>query len=286
MSNEPPRKRLRLNTTPISSPSKPVSRVLFGKPNNNTPPSTPPRLTRNIMPLRNISIDPTFYQFDRCIHLNGQWYHVTRPDTLYAESFNESVAAALPKEEIASMEDLLIRPGIYTWILGASKANITQDTFYARRALTPGEIISKHKNIMRNVNATSHLVLAGEVQVHPDGSVDYNFLSGSFMPKVMRQQQARYGFMALNKLQEYMDNKWSAAGATEVRFNPSVAESSSLITGNTTNEAMAPYLAAGYTLSAPFANEMQCTSALMGLRGGSRTKKIAKRRRNKTRARH
>lgn len=137
---------------------------------------------------------------------------------------------------------------------------------------------------MRNMNATNHLVLAGEVQVNPDMSVDYNFLSGSFMPKVMRQQQARYGFMALNKLEVYMNKKWTDAGATAVRFNPSIEESSSLITGNTTNAAMAPYLSAGYTLSEPYPNEQSCTTALHLLRGGSRTKKIVRRRR-RTRAR-
>ncbi len=282
--NERPTKRPRFSSITNNSKPKPLERALFGRPNTPPPPASPPRPHRNIMPLNNINIDPTFYQFDRCVHLNDRWYHVTRPSTLNRLSFNESVEAQLPKEEIASIDELLNHPGIYTWILGASKANILTDTFYARRALTPGEIISKHKNIMRNMNATSHLVLAGEVQVNPDRSVDYNFLSGSFMPKVMRQQERIYGAETLNRLQAYMDAKWAAAGATDVRFNPSIQESSSLITGNTTNAALEPYINLGYTLSEPFESEQQCTAALKLLRGGR--KKTDRKTRRKTRRRY
>lgn len=70
-------------------------------------------------------------------------------------------------------------PGIYTWILRGS-GNI-----YASKTVTKQEIGTLHQNLdlLTTPFDASPIIAAGEFEKNPDGSINFNLLSGSYMAK-------------------------------------------------------------------------------------------------------
>ncbi len=212
--------------------------------------ATPPRKLRNIMPIRVVEDKPPEYKFDKCIRVKNtnKWHHIITPEP------EAIITSELPVEEYHSIEEIIDRPGIYTWVLFADRYNIRNDVFVARRAITPGEVLSKHKNIVRNSD-TPLLLMAGEVKIMPDRVIEYNLASGTYMPSVLKPSRGELR-VSTHTLHSYMYNKWVAAGAEEVIFNENIDES--LISRNVNNSNLEPYRRAGFRLSEPFETREKC----------------------------
>ncbi len=131
----------------------------------------------------------------------------------------------VPKEEYTSMTELLNNKGVYTWAIlhGVTDNNII---FRARRAIMPFELLSKHKNIIRN-SQSNKIIAAGEAIIGPDKTVTYNFASGTYMAsptpfhKGILMKAAFAGKHNIQaRLSSFMNKQWDAAGATKITFEP------------------------------------------------------------------
>ena len=178
-------------------------------------------------------MENSFYTFDKCFRINGQYYHLVRP----GGSKDLVTVAEIPTEKYNSIAEILVRPGVYTYMLFAD------GTFSAAKPLNPGEVLSKHKNLHRN-SGGKQILLAGEIRVNPDRSVLFNFLSGTYMPHITRKFTQVYpGTDAATFFSNALSERLVAAGATAITFDPRTDEAASLITLNSSEAAIAPFLA-------------------------------------------
>lgn len=120
--------------------------------------------------------------------------------------------AAMPREWHRSMDEVLGHPGVYSWIL------FEGNRFIAAKALTPAEIMSKHKNMYRN--RPDNILAAGECRIGADQSVTYNFESGTFMRSII--DNFKYAFGANTDYRpvyrQLMEPLWLAAGAAGITY--------------------------------------------------------------------
>lgn len=298
-------------------PSRPlVGALQFGNNNNIAPPpkikrarmnapvahtvlpelNLGPMYTRRIHPYNSIA-DPAFYTFETCVRTSEGYKYLLQPPQLNRASraFNERVATNFPTERYTTIEDLLDHPGVYTWLLYADSANpnnVSADKFIAGKALSPGEILSKHKNLHRAIRNSAGLLLAGEVRVSEDKGVVFNFISGTYMPGIVTSYKRRRRILqtnAINELRDFMSEKWSAGGATAVTFDPSVSDANTLIENNVAPNVLDAYVREGYTLSGPYETKDACMTAFRVAEEGRRATRNARRfggkrgRKNKTR---
>lgn len=257
LSPPPPLKRQKMNVPNVSS--RVPTNIQFG-----------PMYTRNIHPYRTNS-EPSFFTFESCVRLpSGNYHYLLQPPQLnrVSESFSERATRDLPLERYNSIEALLQHPGVYTWILYADSEhpnNTTRDKFLAGKSLSPGEILSKHKNLFRNAGPNTGLLLAGEVRIIAGGRVEYNFISGTYMPSILTSYARRRRILqseAIERMKLFMNAKWTASGATTVVFNPSVTET--FVENTIESGDLDTYIRAGYTLSEPFASKDECKVAFRG----------------------
>ncbi len=244
---------------------------------------TPGRIRRNLESMRVNSVNNSTYEFEKCVKIGNSYHIVGRPYNLAENTIRD-----FPVIEIHSIEDLIQRPGVYTWVLTIGQYSRADDRFVARQALTPGEIKSKHKNIFRNLR-TNQIVLAGEVLVREGPEITFNFMSGTYMPHIKNMHRRGLTNAQLNeRFSNYMIQKFIRAGVMpeNIHFNEGTTNADTLITRETTMEALQPYLAAGYALSQGYNTLNSCEAANPYARGGTRAKKIARRRRRLTRRRH
>lgn len=204
---------------------------------------------QSLLPYKGKDIEPQFYTFDKCFRIDGQYHYLVRPGGSLDKA--KERVAEIRTEKYNSIAELLNHPGIYTYML------FSDNEFRAAKALNPGEILNKHKNLHRNSGAKD-ILLAGEIQVNPDRSVIYNFLSGTYMPSSLTKFMIAYKSNDPTKNKETreaetyaffkvkMDELLTAAGATSVQYNDTMVPS--LITTNSSEAAIAPFLATGYTL--------------------------------------
>ena len=117
----------------------------------------------------------------------------------------------LPMELRTRIADVLARPGTYTWLL------FIDGMIAAARAFTRLEIHSKHIDIYTALQKP--VVAAGEMRVHADRSaVEYNFNSGTFMEKIMRNTDGSEAAYA--KYNKYLTDTIKGAGGTVVTYVP------------------------------------------------------------------
>ena len=77
------------------------------------------------------------------------------------------------------------KPGIYVWLMKEDENNKEITHLYAKRALTPQEIQTKHLNILielndYKINGTSNVLCAGEFVLDGD-KLTFNYQSGTIM---------------------------------------------------------------------------------------------------------
>ncbi len=234
--------------------------------------STPPKNPRQIMPIKVNIHNPPTYNFDKCVHIanTDKWHYLSKGNINISK---------LPVEHFDSIESIIDKPGVYTYVLFTSLRNIMIDEFRARRVITPGEVLSKHRNIVYN-SKLPQLLLAGEAYIEPGRIVHYNFASGTYMPKVMEEQIYRWGNNAIELLSGLMTFKWEQGGANAVYFNPD-PHTSFIINYAVPKKNINTYVNAGYILSKQFNTEEKCKNSYFLYRGGA--KKTKKRRSRRTR---
>ena len=183
----------------------------------------------SIRPYKNRNVEDPSYNF-RCIRTqDGRYASATAPPF-----------PTVPRILFNSMSELLDHPGYYTWIL--YEGNL----FFAAKALTPQEILSKHKNIHRN-HKDLGIIAAGECEILPDRVVKYNFLSGTYMLPILKEFQANFRydpFSAEYFYSQHVTPLWLIAGASRVYHVPS--ENQSLLPDTMTNAAINEYTQLGY----------------------------------------
>ncbi len=231
--------------------------------NFNAPP--PPPAEPTLLPYSN-DMENSFYTFDKCFRIDGQYYHLVRP----GGEKGLVTAAAIPTEKYNSIAELLDHPGVYTYML------FEDNTFSAAKALNPGEVLSKHKNLHRN-SGGKRVLLAGEILVRPNRTVIFNFISGTYMPHIARRFTQTYpGTDATTFFSNALRERLIAAGAAAVEFDPRVDEVASMISLNSTEAAIAPFLGMDppYTRHGPYPDAAACMAArVAGLQqGGGKSK--------------
>lgn len=212
----------------------------------------PPPAEPSLLPYSN-DMENSGYTFDKCFRIDGQYYHLVRPNG----SKNAVTVAAIPTEKYNTIAELLDHPGIYTYIL------FEDGEFRSAKALNPGEVLSKHKNLHRN-SGGKRILLAGEIQVRPGRSVLFNFLSGTYMPHIARRFTLRYpGTDAATFFSNALRQRFLDAGASAVEFDPRTTEEASLITTDSSEAAIAPFLAMDppYTRHGPYPTAEACRAA-------------------------
>jgi hypothetical protein len=115
-------------------------------------------------------------------------------------------------------------PGIYTWILKG-------DTFYANKVLTPQEIGSLHfvLDLLSDIDANNEddedIEAAGEMIVSDNGSIIFNFLSGtyykSFAFKKQKRKLVQKSPEEMRDLQMYVLVKMKELGVDNVSYDDS-----------------------------------------------------------------
>ncbi len=236
---------------------------------------SPVRIQREVEPTRFNRENSTF-KFEKCMKIADKWYYLVRPGGV---NLTNNTKRRLPTPvQYDTIYEMLGNPGVYTWVLTLGATRDT-DRFMARKAVTPGEILSKHKNIFRNLR-TEFVVLAGEALVGEGRTVTYNFISGTYMPRIQETYR-----MTPSKLSNYMTRLFREAGASSITFDNRVNLNSSLIPLNTTLEAIQPYLNLGYTQSPAFDTFAECQAVHPNTRNGG-GKKSDRKTRRKTRGRH
>ncbi len=221
-----------------------------------------------MQPYYNSDIDPVFYDFG-CTATNvGDVVRGIPPDPLPTPN-------RFPREIVTSMEALLDRPGMYTWILFADQ------TFVAARTFTPQEILSKHKNIHRN-HAEKGILAAGECRIGEGRAVVFNLESGTYMRPIAERFTRRFrGQNASDFYAEQMQTRWQGAGATAVRFT-----SLPLLPTQVSAANLAAYEALGYTFQRyPTMSACQYNSRRGGSRRSRRRYHNTRRRRSHSRIR-
>lgn len=195
----------------------------------------------NFVELNSRNIDPPFY-FMHC---------APKPDGSYVfgvppASVNKS---RLPKTVYNSMEEVLQHEGLYTWVL------FRDGTFRAHKFVSPHELLSKHKNIYRNVRQP--ILAAGECRIDTNRAVDFNLSSGMFMQKIGAIFQKKYATSHNATYNEKITQLWKNAGATVVRIFPF---SPSFFPQTISDEAIQLYSAANYRFHT-FPTKAECLLA-------------------------
>ncbi len=218
-------------------------------------------------PYRNTFVNDPDYDF-KCIQKNTGKYVLAkapaerRPNTNY------------PRRLFSSMEELLDHPGFYTWILYAD------NSFFAAEAITPQEILSKHKNIHRP-RSTQSILAAGECEIQAGRKVRYNFLSGTYMKPIMEVFQRKYRNVTADIFySQQITPLWEAAGASNVVFVPIKGLDDTMLPRTVSDATLARYAALGYVFT-EFDTKDACANAFVG---GRRTRKQRKSRRSRRRA--
>ena len=155
----------------------------------------------------------------------------------------------LPMELRTRIADVLARPGTYTWLL------FIDGMIAAARAFTRLEIHSKHIDIYTALQKP--VVAAGEMRVHADRSaVEYNFNSGTFMEKIMRNTDGSEAAYA--KYNKYLTDTIKGAGGTVATYVPDTDLLKEVVAEP---EDLAKYKALGYkVLGWPEENSDMCTT--------------------------
>jgi hypothetical protein len=116
----------------------------------------------------------------------------------------------LPFDLYTDLDAVMENPGTYVWIL------YTDGMFAAARTLTAAELHSKHVDIYMAYRKP--IVAAGEMRVDEDNTVLYNFLSGTFMARIMEEQGL--GVDEMEEYQQYFINMLEQAGAESIVYVP------------------------------------------------------------------
>ncbi len=115
---------------------------------------------------------------------------------------------SLPFDVFTDPRDVVANPGVYTWIL------YKDTTFSAVRTLTTHEIHSKHFDLYGRMRKP--VVIAGELYVDADKNVTYNFLSGTFMLRLAKQQgDTEYSDVLQPKYKKIMEDMLIKSGGAK-----------------------------------------------------------------------
>jgi hypothetical protein len=219
-------------------------------------------------PYRNTFVNDTDYDF-KCIQTdNGKYIHAKAPD-------ERRPNANYPQQVYDSMGALLDHPGFYTWIL------YEDNIFFAAEAITPQEMLSKHKNIHRPRSGQG-ILAAGECEIQSGRIVRYNFLSGTYMKPLMERFQKKYRDITADIFySQQITPMWYAAGAIKVTFLPIKGLEDTLLPQTVSDATLERYKALGYIFK-EFDSKQACANTISG---GRRTRGTRRRHRKQRKSR-